>query len=190
MPLLDLCMQLWHALVVKWHLSTDQDIENDTKTPDVYFRPCVLFGLEELGGGKVQTTAECLELVPRREEVAKPKINNFNVPSLADKNVLDLEVTVDDAVSVAVVERAGDLAGELAGLLLLEAAMRDDVVEHLASIDKLEQHVPVVVCAHNISHAADVGVVEQADDGGFSGGSHLLGVVCSFAVGGTLMLVL
>jgi hypothetical protein len=91
---------------------------------------------------------------------------------------------------MTVIQRAGDLTGKLAGLLLLETAVGDDVVEHLAAIDKLEQHVPVVVCAHDVSHAADVRVVEQADNGGFSGRADFFGVVCPLAVGGALVLVL
>lgn len=95
-----------------------------------------------------------------------------------------------NTVTVAVVESTGDLAGKLACLLFLEAAMRDDVVEHLAAIDKLEQHVPVVVGTDNVSHAADVGVVEQADNGSLSGGSDFFGVVGALAVSGALVLVL
>jgi len=97
---------------------------------------------------------------------------------------------VDDAVAMAVVERAGNLTGKLAGLLLLEAAMGDDVVEHLAPIDKLAQHVPMVVGADDVTHATDVGVVEQADNGSLAGGAHLLGVVGALPVGGALVLVL
>lgn len=190
MTLLDLCVQLWHTLVVERYLATHQDVENDAKAPHVHFWSCVLFGLQKLRSSKVETATKRFELVSGREQIAEAKIDNLNVASLADEDVLDLEVSMDDAVSVAVVERAGNLAGELAGLLLLETAVRDDIVEHLASIDKLKQHVPVVVCAHDISHATDVGVVEQADNGGFSGGSNLFGVVCSFAVGGALVLVL
>jgi hypothetical protein len=68
--------------------------------------------------------------------------------------------------------------------------VRDDVVEHLAAIDKLEEHVPVVVCANDIAHATDVGVAEQTDNGSLSGGADLLGVVGALTVGGALVLVL
>jgi hypothetical protein len=47
----------------------------------------------------------------------------------------------------------------------------------------------MVICPHNVSHATDVGMVEQADNGGLSGGPHLLGVVSSLTVGGALVLV-
>jgi hypothetical protein len=48
----------------------------------------------------------------------------------------------------------------------------------------------MVVRTYNVSHTANVRVVEQADDGGFSGSADFFGVVCPLAVGGALMLVL
>jgi len=190
MTLLNLGMELWHALVIERHLAADQDVQHNTKTPDVDLRASVLFGLEKFGGGKVQTSTECLELIPRREQVTQSKVNNLDVAHLADKDVLNLEISVDDAVPVAVVQGAGNLSSELARLLFLEAAVGDDVVEHLSTIDELEHHVPVEVCAHDILHAADVGMVQQTDNGSLSGGSDFFGVIGSFAVGGALMLVL
>lgn len=53
MPLFYFCVQLGHALVVKGHLSADEDVENNTKTPDIDFGAGVLLSLEEFGGGKV-----------------------------------------------------------------------------------------------------------------------------------------
>ncbi len=128
-------------------------------------------------------------MATRGKEVAEAKVNDFNITSLADENVLNLQVTVNDAVAVTVVERAGDLATELAGLLLLELAMGDDVVEHLASVDKLKKHVPVVVCTDDIAQAANVGVVEEGDDGGFTGGANLFGLVGTLFVGTALMII-
>jgi hypothetical protein len=46
MALLDLCMQLRHALVVEWDFSTNQDVQYDAKTPDIDFGTSVLFSLE------------------------------------------------------------------------------------------------------------------------------------------------
>ena len=97
---------------------------------------------------------------------------------------------MDNTVSMTVIQGTGNLARELASLLLLEAAVGDDVVQHLSSVDKLEEHVPVVVGAYDISHATNIRVVQQADNGGFAGGPDLLGMVGSFAVGSALVLVL
>ena len=66
-----------------------------------------------------------------------------------------------DVVLVAVVERATNLPRELARNPFAEAAMADDVVEHLASADILEDHVIVVLVNDHLPHAADVRVVEE-----------------------------
>jgi hypothetical protein len=67
--------------------------------------------------------------------------------------------------------------------------MGDDVVEHLTAIDKLEEHVPVIVGTDDISQAADVGMIEECDDGGLSGCSNLLGLVCTLLFGSALVVV-
>ena len=57
----DFGMQLRHTLIVKGNLSTNQHVQNNTKTPDIDFRPGVLSRLEQLGRGKVQTATKSLE---------------------------------------------------------------------------------------------------------------------------------
>ena len=177
-------MEGGHVLVVERHLSADQDEENHAETPHVHLGPRVGLRLEQLGSGKVEAAAIRLELpvLVRREEVAEAKVDDFDVARLADQDVLDLEVAVDDAVPVAVVDGARDLARKLAGLLLLELPVRDDVVEHLAAVDVFEEHVPVPSCPQVVPQAADVLVVEQADDCGLAGIPVLPGGVGLLAV--------
>jgi hypothetical protein len=43
-------------------------------------------------------------------------------------------------------------------LLLLQFAVRNDVVQHLTSIDIFKEHVPVVRGSHDISHPANIRV--------------------------------
>ena len=45
-----------------------------------------------------------------REEVAEAEVDDFDIPSLADKDVLDLQIAVHDAVPMAVVQGACDLS--------------------------------------------------------------------------------
>jgi len=189
MALFDLGVQLRHALIVEGHLTTHQHIEDDAKAPDIDLGPRVLLGLQQLGGGKVQAATECLEQALRREEVAQTKINDLDITRLTDQDILDLQVSVDDAVAVAVVQGTRNLAGELAGLLLLQSTVRDDIVEHLSSIYILEQHVPVVVGSNDISHATDIRMVQEANNGGLPCCSDLLRMVCALAVGLAVVLV-
>ncbi len=182
-------MQRRHALIVEWDLATNEDVEDDAEAPHVYFRASVGPGLQELRGGKIQAAAKGLEVPAWRKQVAQTKVDNLDVAILADEDVFDFKIAVDNAVAVAVVEGAGNLAAELARLLFLELAMGDDVVEHLTAVDKLEEHVPVIVCADNIAQAADMGMIEEGDYGGFAGGTDFLGLIGALLVGSALVII-
>jgi hypothetical protein len=122
------------------------------------------------------------------KKIAEAKVDDLDVSSLANQDVLDLEISVDDAVSMAVIEGTGDLSAELPSLLLLQPSMRDDVVKHLSTIDVFKEHVPVVGRPHDIAHATDKWVVQESHDGSFSGCSDLLGVVSSLPICSTLVM--
>ena len=189
MAFFDLGVQLRHTLVVKGDFTTHQDIEDDAKTPYIHLGPRVLFGLQQLGGGKIQAATERLEQALWREQVAQPKVDDLDISRLADEYVFDLQVSVDDAVAVAIIQCTCDLTGEFAGLLLFEAAMGDDVVEHLTAVDVFEEHVPVVVGPNHVTHAADIRMVQEADDGSLPCCSYLLRMVGPLAVGLAVVLV-
>lgn len=179
-----------HALIVERHLTTNENVEDDTKTPYINFGPRVCSRLQQLRSGEVETSAKGLEMAARREQVAKAKIDDLDVASLADEDVFDFQVAMDDAVPVTIVESTGYLTAKLAGLLLLELAMRNNVVEHLAAVDILKEHVPMVVCADHIPHPADVRVVEKGDDGSFASSSDFLGLICALLFRPTLVAVI
>jgi hypothetical protein len=74
--------------------------------------------LKQFGCGEVQAPAKRLELVLGREKIAQSEVDDLDVAHLADEDVFNLEIPVNDAVSVTVIQCTGDLSGELAGLLL------------------------------------------------------------------------
>ena len=82
-----------------------------------------------------------------------------------------------NAVAMSIVQGASNLPCEFPRLLLLELDVADNVVEHLAAIDVFKHHVPVVRGSDDISHSADVWMINQTDNGGFAGGSDFLGTV-------------
>lgn len=73
-----------------------------------------------------------------REQIAQSEVDDLNVSCLADENILNLEVSVDNAVPVAVVKSTSNLTTKLSGLLLFQLSMGDDVVEHLPAIHILK----------------------------------------------------
>ena len=64
--------------------------------------------------------------------IAEPKINQLQIVLVVEQQILGLEVSVNDAQLVQVLDRALDLLEELARLLLGQLLLLDDVVEELA----------------------------------------------------------
>ena len=182
-------MKCWHTLVIKRNLAADKDVKNNAETPNVHFRSRVSSRLKKLWCGKVQTATERFEVAAWCKEIAKPEVDDLDVPRLTNEDVLNLQVAVHDAIAMAVVQRTGNLSAELASLLLLELAMRDDVVQHLAAIDKFEEHIPVIIRTNHIAKAADVRMVEECDDSGLACRANLFGLVGPLLVGTALMAI-
>lgn len=51
---LDFCMERRHALIVKWYLATDEDVEDDTENPHIDFGASVSLGVQNLRRRKVE----------------------------------------------------------------------------------------------------------------------------------------
>lgn len=181
-------MQLWHALIVKRYFAADKNVEHNAKAPHVNLRASILLRLQEFWGCKVETAAERLEEVSRAKQVRKSKVDDLDITSLTDEYVLDLQVSMHNAIAVTVVQSAGDLAAEFPGLLFLEPAVADNVVQHLTTVDILEQHVPVVIRSHDVAHATDVGMVGKGHNGSLSRCADFLAVICPFALGSRTVL--
>lgn len=64
--------------------------------------------------------------------IAEPKINQLQIVLVVEQQILGLEITVNDAQLVQVLDRALDLLEELARFLLGQLLLLDDVVEELA----------------------------------------------------------
>jgi len=188
--LLDFGMQSGHTLIIKRHLSTNQDVKHDTKTPNINLRPRIGSSLQQLRGGKVQAATKGLEVTARCKEVAQAKVDDLDVARLANKYIFDLEIAVDDTVPMAIIESACDLTTELAGLLLLQLSMGDDVVKHLAAIHELEQHIPVVVGPNHVLQGANMGMVEEGDNGSFASRSNFLGLVRPLLISSAMVAII
>ena len=158
--LLNFCMQCRNTLIVERNFTAYKDIKHNAKTPHVHFWPSIGSRLKKFWRGKVKTATERAKVAAGREQVAKAKIDDFDVARLADQNILNLQVAMHDRVAVAVIECAGDLTAEFAGGLLLKLAVRNNVVQHLSPVDILKKHIPVVVGTDNITKTTDVGVIE------------------------------
>ena len=68
---------------------------------------------------------------------------------------------MDNIVVMTITECTAYLSRKLSGRAFSEASMADDVVEHLAAVNILEYHVIMMLMNDHLTHAADVGMMEE-----------------------------
>ena len=75
---------------------------------------------------------------------------------------------------MTVIQCATDLSSKLSSSPFAKAAMRNDVIEHLTTVDEFEHHVMVIRVCYEFPHSADIRVMQEKGDGGFSDGTDFL----------------
>ena len=68
---------------------------------------------------------------------------------------------MDDIVVMTITECTAYLPCKPSSCAFLEASMADDVVEHLATVDVLANHVIMMLMNDHLTHTTDVGMVEK-----------------------------
>ena len=91
---------------------------------------------------------------------------------------------MNDIVQMAILEGAPNLTRKLACHPFSQTAVTNDVVEHLAAVDILSNHVVVVLVHDHLPHAANVRVVKEHGECGLAQRSNLLRGVLGRLLGG------
>lgn len=115
-------------------------------------------------------------------EHGQSEVEQADVSSAVDEQVLRLDVAVYDAATVDVIEREGRLADELAGLSPGEAMMFLEDFEEIGPFDELHRHVREAAGDTQVMCLDDVRVLQQKADAGFllKAGEHSLIVFETF----------
>jgi hypothetical protein len=82
--------------------------------------------------------------------------------------------SVNDVIFVAVFEGAPNLSCKFPGDTFTEAAMGDDVVEHLAAIYEFEDHIVIGGLDDELAHATDVRMEEEHRESSLADSADLL----------------
>ena len=75
---------------------------------------------------------------------------------------------------MTITECTAYLPRKLLGHAFPEASVADDVVEHVSTIDVLEDHVIMILLNDHLAHATYVGMVEEHRDRSFAKDADLL----------------
>lgn len=84
---------------------------------------------------------------------------------------------MDDVVLVTIVESGPNLPRKLARDTFTESTVADDVVEHLAAVDKLEDDVMIIWLRNDLSGPGYVWMKEDHGHGSFPHGADLFACV-------------
>lgn len=84
---------------------------------------------------------------------------------------------MNDAVAMAVFERARDLSRKLPCRAFPKSAMGDDVIKHLSSVDILKHHVIMIGMNDHLAHATDERMMQKQLQAALANGTNLLGLI-------------
>lgn len=143
-------------MVFERQVSADHCIQNDTAAPDVSSQSEVLLALNHFWGRVARTSAGRLQPLAVFVQVAEAEVDDFDVVVMVEQKILWLQVSVHDAQLVDVLDARDDLLVHLCGLLLLQVAILNDVLEQLAARTVLHDQVQVVIVFYHFIQLNDV----------------------------------
>lgn len=118
----NLFVSLLYILGLERRSSVNESVHDDTETPYIHFVTMSL-GLEDFRGNVVGGSAYGPPFLPRESNFGgKPEITHFNVHVLAEEQVSQFEISVDDFSVVEVLQSFKDLEHEIPGFVFGESS--------------------------------------------------------------------
>ena len=173
----DFLVQLRSGLVFKRQIAGHHGEKDDAARPDIDPRTVVLQPVDHLRccvAGRATGRFQHLTLLVG---VAEAEIDQSNILLMVEEQVLRLEVPVNDAQLVEVLDAADDLLEEFAGFGLLELLLLHDVVEELAPAHELHYQKQLLRRLNDFEQLDDVGMPDELQYVNFA--SHSLHVSIS-----------
>ena len=163
-------------------LARHTNVQHHSHRPDIRRVARVRDGLHQFRGRVGWASGEIVEEgVGGLSNNAEPKVNqgDVHVSRVVHEHVLEFDVSVDDVVEMAVVDRVDELVEDLEGHLLGEVVIIVDERVEIAPSIVGHEDVDVVVVLAGVLHTDNVSVVELSDQAEFALDqmSHLLGDV-------------
>ena len=157
------------GLTVEGRHSGEEDVDDDTAGPDITLLVIAL--VKNLGGDVVGSSELLVKVTVGIVDKGGSEIDNLNLIELLvllEKNVLGLQVTMDDVGLVAVVDAGEDLLHENSGISLAEFAALENFVEELATLADFGNKVVTLLIFEELVHLDDVGVILYSQTHRFS----------------------
>jgi len=150
-------------LEVEGELREEDAVQNDSERENVGLASAVGRLEEDIRRHIVEGTAPPLaQLAAVGNRLAEAKVDQLDLSSLGNDDVLQLDVVVDDSLLVAVDERVEELLEHSLGLLLFERVpiSLNHVLQEVFSLDQFQDEVGIESLGKGIDHLDDVRVSE------------------------------
>ena len=82
---------------------------------------------------------------------------------------------MNDIVEMTILQRTPNLPRKFSRHPFAQSAVTDDIVQHLTSIDVLENHIIMMLVNYHFSHATYVWMIEKHGQGSFAKSPDFLG---------------
>ena len=148
---------------LEWRLANDKSVDDDAQRPDVDLVRVTLLALQHLGSNIVRSTANgSLALAVELELRSKTEVTYLDLHLVVEEQVTQLKVTMDDSVTVQVLDGIANLDN---------VALHLELVQSLSSSQKLverrrrahfEQDVHVLGVFEEVLEADDILVMQTA----------------------------
>jgi hypothetical protein len=141
----DFLIKLLRILVFERQVAAHHRIEDDATRPDVCAQPEIPLPFDHLRRRIARTATSRLQSFSGVVEVAQPKVDDFDAVVVVEQKVFGLQVSVDNAQLVDVLDARYDLLVHLGCLLLFQPSIFDNVLEELSAGAILHDQVEVVI---------------------------------------------
>jgi hypothetical protein len=96
-------------------------------------RALILLSLEHFRGGITGRSAEGLHKGAPLEFTSEAKVTELDATTLVEENILQLEVTMNDAFVVEICDGETELTEQQPGLVFAESPFLDQIIEQLST---------------------------------------------------------
>ena len=154
----DLFVQIGCIWIFKRQVSTNKRIKDDTTAPDVNLGSKIALACNHLRSCVAWGATGCLECLTIFVCIAQAKINNFDIFIMGQKQILRLQIPMDDLQLMQVLHSSDDLVEEVASLWLLHPLIGHDVIEELTTLSIFHYQIQLLGCLNDFIQLYDIRV--------------------------------
>jgi len=138
-------VQFFHVAGFEGDSTAKHGVEYYTSAPDISFESHVPFLLEDLRSDVGWRPTLLMHYITGLDELADSKISNFYVAFAIEQDVVELDVSMENTLSVDVAKALNDLPEDHFCNIFVQLFPLSDVVEEVTASAQLhrQQHVPL-----------------------------------------------